>query len=99
MENDRNRVFCRPLNLVAENTLVCLYPGTIYEPWEPKMLPSINNDVFLQCIDRKYIDAKCRGISKFIYKSCESRERCYPGLKSADLSWIDAARYGQGLFH
>lgn len=73
--------------------LVALYPGTVYRAWDPKFLQSINNDVFLQCIDKVYIDAKCTGLSNFVYKSCEARERI-DARHSADLSWIEAARLG-----
>jgi len=79
---------------VEKGQLVALYPGTVYRAWDPKFLQSINNDVFLQCIDKVYIDAKCTGLSSFVYKSCEARERSFDTRQSADRSWIEAARLG-----
>ena len=56
---------------IPQNTLVALYPGTVYKPWEPVFFQSIRNHVMLECIDRHYIDAKAHGLSRSIYKSCE----------------------------
>jgi len=74
---------------IRRHTLVALYPGTVYQPGDPVFFQSLNNHVMLECIDRKYIDAKAHGISKSVFKSCEGRDRIFPGKQSADTSWIE----------
>ena len=80
--------------MIPKDTLVALYPGTIYNPWEPIFFQSLKNDLILECVDKRYFDAKAFGLSKTVYKSCEARDRIFPGVNSADLSWIEAAKNG-----
>ena len=55
---------------------------------------SLNNDVILECIDKIHIDAKFKGLSARVFKSCEKRDRIFPGVPSADKTWIDASLAG-----
>ena len=54
------------------NIITILYyilnTGTVYLPFDPILLQSINNEFILRCIDGIHIDGKHRGLSKIIYK-------------------------------
>ena len=39
---------------VPAGEIVALYPGTIYEPYSPKLLQSFNNPYILTCVDGKW---------------------------------------------
>ena len=54
--------------VVQPDTLVALYPGTVYDAGEPVLLQSLGNPYIIQCVDGRYIDGKSRGISRLIYK-------------------------------
>ncbi|XP_046385676.1 SET domain-containing protein 9-like [Ischnura elegans] len=72
---------------VPKGSLVALYPGTIYRPYEPILLQSLGNPFIFRCLDGFLIDGKDTGISKAIYKSCVLRDRL-GGLLTSDLSWL-----------
>ena len=55
---------------------------------------SLNNDVILECVDKIHIDAKFKGLSARVFQSCEKRDRIFPGVQSADKTWIDASLAG-----
>ncbi|XP_071452322.1 SET domain-containing protein 9-like [Hetaerina americana] len=72
---------------VPKGSLVALYPGTIYRPYEPILLQSLGNPFIFRCLDGIHIDGKDTGISKAIYKSCVQRDRL-GGYLTSDLSWL-----------
>ncbi|XP_013379890.1 SET domain-containing protein 9 [Lingula anatina] len=72
---------------VPKGAVVALYPGTIYEPFEPIFFQSLHNQFIFRCIDGVYIDGNDRGISKMIYRSSAFRDRL--SLESTyDLTWL-----------
>ena len=52
---------------VSRGAVASLYPGTLYEPDEPVLFPSIGNAFVLRCVDGLLVDGKDRGISRRIY--------------------------------
>ncbi|OQV12747.1 putative SET domain-containing protein 9 [Hypsibius exemplaris] len=81
--------------VVQPDTLVALYPGTVYDAGEPVLLQSLANPYIIQCVDGCYIDGKSIGISRLIYKSCANRD-FFHGHRWCDVSWLDTAA-GIGL--
>ncbi|CAJ1071940.1 SET domain-containing protein 9 [Xyrichtys novacula] len=75
---------------VPKGATVAMYPGTVYQPYEPILLQSIRNPFIFRCIDGVLIDGNDKGISKMIYKSCSGRDRVGPFTMS-DTSWLTAA--------
>ncbi|CDS11686.1 hypothetical protein LRAMOSA03949 [Lichtheimia ramosa] len=41
--------------------VVCLYPGTVYMPFEPLLFVSIANSYILKCLDGIFVDGKNTG--------------------------------------
>ncbi|ESO88293.1 hypothetical protein LOTGIDRAFT_126320 [Lottia gigantea] len=72
---------------VPPNTVVALYPGTLYYNYEPILLQSLSNPFIFRCIDGLLIDGNDKRISKYIYKSCSNRDRIGPYL-ICDTSWL-----------
>ncbi|KDR10407.1 SET domain-containing protein 9-like isoform X2 [Zootermopsis nevadensis] len=72
---------------VERGSLVALYPGTLYHPHEPILLPSIGNAFVLRCVDGIHVDGSDRRISKMIYKSCVRRDSVWPH-QAGDLTWL-----------
>lgn len=72
---------------IERGTLVALYPGTLYEPGEPILLPSIGNSFVLRCVDGIHVDGNDKRISKIIYKSCVGRDS-FRSFQAADLTWL-----------
>ncbi|XP_061696038.1 SET domain-containing protein 9 [Syngnathoides biaculeatus] len=72
---------------VPRGATVAMYPGTIYQPYEPILLQSIRNPFVFRCIDGVLVDGNDRGISKMVYKSCSGRDRMGP-LETSDTSWL-----------
>uniref|UniRef100_A0A914DXC9 Uncharacterized protein n=1 Tax=Acrobeloides nanus TaxID=290746 RepID=A0A914DXC9_9BILA len=72
---------------VPINTLVGLYPGTVYKIGEPIFLQSIANSFVFRCADGTLIDGNDMGISKIIFRSCTFRDRIGPHLTS-DMTWL-----------
>lgn len=72
---------------VPKGATVAMYPGTVYQVFEPILLQSIRNPFVFRCIDGVLIDGNDRGISKIIYKSCSGRDRVGPFTMS-DTSWL-----------
>jgi len=67
---------------VRAGSVVCLYPGTIYQPYQPILLQSIRNQFIFRCVDGVFIDGRDSGISKSIFRSCAGRDQvCYFGIK------------------
>lgn len=55
--------------VVPRGSLVALYPGTVYWPFEPILLQSISNRFVFRCVDGILIDGNDCGISKYVYRS------------------------------
>ncbi|XP_019642137.1 PREDICTED: SET domain-containing protein 9-like [Branchiostoma belcheri] len=72
---------------VPAKTVVSMYPGTMYYPFEPILLQSIANPFVFRCIDGVFIDGNDCRISKMIYRSCAGRDRIGPYL-TCDRSWL-----------
>ncbi|XP_048379833.1 SET domain-containing protein 9 [Stegostoma tigrinum] len=72
---------------VPKGAVVCMYPGTIYQQYEPIFFQSICNPFIFRCIDGMLIDGNDKGISKVIYKSCCGRDRLGP-YKTNDVTWL-----------
>lgn len=72
---------------VPKGTTVAMYPGTVYQPYEPILLQSIRNPFVFRCIDGILIDGNDKGISKMVYRSCSGRDRLGPFVMS-DTSWL-----------
>ncbi|KAM7379035.1 hypothetical protein PAMP_004610 [Pampus punctatissimus] len=75
---------------VPKGTTVAMYPGTVYQAYEPILLQSIGNPFVFRCIDGVLIDGNDKGISKMVYKSCSGRDRIGPFMMS-DTSWLTAS--------
>ncbi|CAG5896979.1 unnamed protein product [Menidia menidia] len=72
---------------VPKGATVAMYPGTVYQPYEPILLQSIRNPFVFRCIDGVLIDGNDKGISKMVFRSCSGRDRMGPYLTS-DTSWL-----------
>ncbi|XP_034038767.1 SET domain-containing protein 9 [Thalassophryne amazonica] len=72
---------------VPKGATVAMYPGTVYQPYEPILLQSIRNPFVFRCIDGVLIDGNDKGISKMVYRSCSGRDRVGPFMMS-DTSWL-----------
>ncbi|XP_067842306.1 SET domain-containing protein 9 [Heptranchias perlo] len=72
---------------VSKGAVVCMYPGTVYQQYEPILFQSVCNPFIFRCIDGVLIDGNDKGISKVIYRSCSGRDRLGP-YKTSDVSWL-----------
>lgn len=54
--------------VVPRGSLVALYPGTVYWPYEPIFFQSIANHFVFRCVDGLLIDGNDRSISKIIFR-------------------------------
>ncbi|XP_033099066.1 SET domain-containing protein 9-like [Anneissia japonica] len=72
---------------IPAGSITSIYPGTIYHPYDPIFLQSINNSFIFRCLDGLYIDGNDKGLSKIIFRSCSQRDRAGPYLVS-DMSWL-----------
>lgn len=75
---------------VPKGATVAMYPGTVYQAYEPILLQSIGNPFVFRCIDGVLIDGNDKGISKMVFKSCSGRDRLGPFMMS-DTSWLTAS--------
>ncbi|XP_072297320.1 SET domain-containing protein 9 [Eucyclogobius newberryi] len=73
--------------VVPKGATVALYPGTVYQAYEPILLQSIRNPFVFRCIDGLLVDGNDKGISKMVFRSCSGRDRLGPFLTS-DTSWL-----------
>ncbi|KAK6740759.1 hypothetical protein RB195_008919 [Necator americanus] len=71
---------------IAPRTVVSLYPGTIYDPWDSILLQSIGNHFVLRCRDGVIIDGNDVRLSRRIHRSCSYRDS---GAAVSDLSWLE----------
>ncbi|CAL8277180.1 unnamed protein product [Merluccius merluccius] len=74
---------------VPKGTVVAMYPGTVYEAYEPIFFQSIRNPFVFRCIDGILVDGNDKGISKLVYKSCSKRDMLGP-YRLSDFSWLTA---------
>ncbi len=72
---------------VPKGATVAMYPGTVYQAYEPILLQSIRNPFVFRCIDGVLIDGNDKGISKMVFRSCSGRDRIGPFMMS-DTSWL-----------
>ncbi|KAM9349452.1 SET domain-containing protein 9 [Symphorus nematophorus] len=72
---------------VPKGATVAMYPGTVYQAYEPILLQSIRNPFVFRCIDGVLIDGNDKGISKMVFRSCSGRDRMGPFMMS-DTSWL-----------
>lgn len=72
---------------VPKGATVAMYPGTVYQSYEPIFLQSIRNQFVFRCIDGVLIDGNDKGISKMVFRSCSGRDRIGPFMMS-DTSWL-----------
>ncbi|KAK7945822.1 hypothetical protein WMY93_001550 [Mugilogobius chulae] len=75
--------------VVPKGATIAMYPGTIYQAYEPILLQSICNPFVFRCIDGVLVDGNDKGISKMVFRSCSARDRLGPFLTS-DTSWLTA---------
>ncbi|XP_061784819.1 SET domain-containing protein 9 [Nerophis lumbriciformis] len=73
--------------VVPKGATVAMYPGTIYQPYEPILLQSIRNPFVFRCLDGVLVDGNDKAVSKMVYKSCSARDRMGPFVMS-DTSWL-----------
>ncbi|XP_046561407.1 SET domain-containing protein 9-like [Haliotis rubra] len=86
LENGGRGVFVTR-GTVPAKTIVSMYPGAVYEQYEPIFFQSLGNSFIFRCIDGVLIDGNDKNLSKLIYKSCQGRDRMGPFL-SCDSSWL-----------
>ncbi|KAK7099803.1 SET domain-containing protein 9-like [Littorina saxatilis] len=72
---------------VPEGAVTSLYPGLIYEQYEPILFQSLGNPFIFRCIDSVLIDGNDKGIAKFLYRSCHGRDRVGPYIVCDD-TWL-----------
>ncbi|XP_028661252.2 SET domain-containing protein 9 [Erpetoichthys calabaricus] len=72
---------------VPKGAMVSMYPGTVYQPYEPVFFQSLYNPFIFRCIDGILIDGNDKGISKTIFRSCLRRDRLGPFL-FGDETWL-----------
>ncbi|XP_041359872.1 SET domain-containing protein 9-like isoform X2 [Gigantopelta aegis] len=72
---------------VPPNSIVAMYPGVIYKPYEPLFFQSLSNSFIFRCIDGFHIDGNDKNLSKFLYRSCSQRDRIGP-YETCDVTWL-----------
>ncbi|KAG9488461.1 hypothetical protein GDO78_007977 [Eleutherodactylus coqui] len=72
---------------VPKGALVSMYPGAVYQNYEPIFFQSIGNPFIFRCLDGILIDGNDKGISKSVYRSCSRRDQLGP-LKMCDCTWL-----------
>ncbi|XP_018418188.1 PREDICTED: SET domain-containing protein 9 isoform X1 [Nanorana parkeri] len=76
---------CR--GFVPKGAIVSMYPGAIYQKYEPIFFQSVGNPFIFRCLDGILIDGNDKGISKSVYRSCNGRDQLGP-LKMCDSTWL-----------
>lgn len=72
---------------VPEGAVVAMYPGTVYQAYEPIFFQSIRNPFVFRCIDGILIDGNDKGLSKVVFRSCSGRDRM-GFFAMSDTSWL-----------
>ncbi|XP_077137519.1 SET domain-containing protein 9-like isoform X2 [Ranitomeya variabilis] len=75
---------------VPKGAVVSMYPGAVYQSFEPIFFQSIGNPFIFRCLDGILIDGSDKGISKSVYRSCSRRDQLGP-LKMCDITWLTSA--------
>ncbi|XP_030422527.1 SET domain-containing protein 9 isoform X5 [Gopherus evgoodei] len=75
---------------VPKGAVVSMYPGTVYQKYEPIFFQSIGNPFIFRCIDGVLIDGNDKGISKAVYRSCSKRDQLGP-FQMSDITWLRPA--------
>ena len=73
---------------ILRGQVVALYPGTIYMPYQPILLPSFKNPYIFRCSDGVFIDGNYKGISAVLYRSIHGRDRIGSQIPICDISWL-----------
>lgn len=73
---------------ILRGQVVALYPGTVYMPYQPILLPSIRNPYVFRCSDGVFIDGNYKGMSAMIYRSIHGRDRIGSQIPICDISWL-----------
>ncbi|XP_055968102.1 SET domain-containing protein 9 isoform X1 [Sorex fumeus] len=73
--------------LIPKGAVVSMYPGTVYQKYEPIFFQSIGNPFIFRCLDGVLIDGNDKGISKVVYRSCNGRDQLGP-FKMSDSTWL-----------
>ncbi|OAD65730.1 hypothetical protein PHYBLDRAFT_184092 [Phycomyces blakesleeanus NRRL 1555(-)] len=68
--------------------IVCLYPGTVYLPFEPLLFVSISNRYILKCYDGVFVDGKSTGLSGKVFNSLYHRENWPGAIQTSDKTWM-----------
>jgi len=72
---------------VNKGSLVCLYPGTVYQPYQPILIQSVGNQFLFRCADGVILDGNHSLLASAIFRSCAGRDQV--GLcRVADTSWL-----------
>lgn len=77
---------------VSEGTCVCIYPGAVYQPGDPLLLPSLRNDYLIRRSDGSSVDGRPRGLSRYFYRSIYEKFGPFAGL--CDATWLDIKEGG-----
>ncbi|XP_068127933.1 SET domain-containing protein 9 isoform X2 [Hyperolius riggenbachi] len=77
---------------VPKGALVSMYPGAIYQQYEPIFFQSLGNPFIFRCLDGILVDGNDKGISKSVYRSCSGRDRLGP-LQMCDVTWLTSHPY------
>ncbi|KAG9338285.1 hypothetical protein JZ751_025956 [Albula glossodonta] len=77
------------MGMVPKGAMVAMYPGTVYQKYEPIFFQSLGNPFVFRCIDGVLIDGNDKGISKIVYRSCSGRDRLGP-FSLSDSTWLTA---------
>ncbi|XP_071953268.1 SET domain-containing protein 9-like [Antedon mediterranea] len=72
---------------IPAGSVTSIYPGTIYQPYDPIFFQSINNSFIFRCLDGIHIDGNDKRLSKMIFRSCSQRDCVGPYMVS-DMSWL-----------
>ncbi|KAM9329148.1 SET domain-containing protein 9 [Gastrophryne carolinensis] len=72
---------------VPKGAIVGMYPGVMYQNYEPILFQSIGNPFIFRCLDGILLDGNDKGISKSVYRSCGRRNHLGP-LKMCDSTWL-----------
>ncbi|KAJ8287205.1 hypothetical protein GJAV_G00048880 [Gymnothorax javanicus] len=75
------------MGMVPKGATVAMYPGTVYQIYEPIFFQSLRNPFVFRCIDGVLIDGNDKGISKIVYRSCSGRDRLGP-FRLSDITWL-----------
>ena len=73
---------------LTRGQVAALYPGSIYMPYQPILLPSICNPYVFRCADGCFIDGNYKGISALIFRSIHGRDRIGSRIPICDISWL-----------